>query len=567
MSDVAPPGGLLARAAIPTQPAGVPATVINLPPDLARAAAGSILHGTVGGHDASGHPLVETRYGALTLGTNLALATGSQVTLQLRSAGPQLQVSILQVDGRPVSVHGPPPPATPAVSVTAAAADPAPPPTRDVPASPIGARGPAPAAVTGLGESRDVLALGQPLRAVVQTAADPAGSAAAAGSEATPPLRPGAVVAVRILGVDGPAVTGGEPGKVAAGPASLASAGGTGPGPIAGRSAAPAGPIWSAAAVPAAAVKPTVPAIATNTPAPPPGGRPPSWPTGPAASAAGIPLAAVVVRSAIPGQTVLATAAGVLALEAQAPLPPGTRLEIELLAPAAATTPLASDRVGADFVRPWPALEEVLRALMDAAPVDRHGASLPPGIAQPGPRLASGTLFFLSALAAGDLSVWFDHKSLDRLTSIGRGDLVTALSRDFAHAGRQFEAGGGDWRFLTLPVVDGQKVWPVRFFLRRGRGQAKEAEDRAAATRFIVEVELSRIGDLQLDGLVRPRRFDLILRTRTPLPHHMRRDIAAIYESANEVGGTTGQIAFQANQAWRPMPPDMASTASDALLI
>jgi len=107
VSDVAPAGGLLAPAAVPTQPAGVPAKIINLPPDLARAAAGSILHGTVGGHDASGHPLVETRYGALTLGTNLALATGSQVTLQLRSAGPQLHVSILQVDSRPAFGPGP----------------------------------------------------------------------------------------------------------------------------------------------------------------------------------------------------------------------------------------------------------------------------------------------------------------------------------------------------------------------------------------------------------------------------------------------------------------------------
>jgi hypothetical protein len=80
--------------------------------------------------------------------------------------------------------------------------------------------------------------------------------------------------------------------------------------------------------------------------------------------------------------------------------------------------------------------------------------------------------------------VWFDQKSLDRLTSIGRGDLVTALSRDFAHAGRQFEAPGGDWRFLTMPLFDGQRVLPVRFFLRRGRGRGCRPQPVSPAARL-----------------------------------------------------------------------------------
>ena len=52
----------------------------------------------------------------------------------------------------------------------------------------------------------------------------------------------------------------------------------------------------------------------------------------------------------------------------------------------------------------------------------------------------------------------------------------------------------------------------------------------------------------------------------------MRRDIAAIYETANEAGGTSGQIAFQANRAWQPMTLepgalDRGSPAAGALVI
>lgn len=240
----------------------------------------------------------------------------------------------------------------------------------------------------------------------------------------------------------------------------------------------------------------------------------------------------------------------------------GARLEIERLTRPTARPDPTADGDGPGYPRHWSALEEALCALMEAAPIDRRDAAIPPGVPQPGPRLASGMLFFLSAIAAGELSAWFGKRPLETLTSLGRGDLVTGLSRDFAQAGRLFDAAGSEWRCLAMPLFDGDKVGPIHLFFRRGRG--KEAGGRHAATRFIVDLALARLGDLQLDGLVRPRRFDLILRTRAPLPHHMRRDIAAIYESANEAGGTSGQIAFQANATWQPMALDMGSPAADA---
>jgi len=304
-----------------------------------------------------------------------------------------------------------------------------------------------------------------------------------------------------------------------------------------------------------------------NLTAAPVGGLLAAAPKPSAAPTGGIVLAAMVLPASTPGQTLVTTPVGVLALNAQTPLPPGTRLEIELLTLPAPLSGGSSDGDGTGYLRQWSALEEALRALMEAAPIDRPGASVPPGVAQLGPRLASGMLFFLSAIAAGELSAWFGKKPLETLTSLGRGDLLTGITRDFAQAGRLFEAAGSDWRFVAMPLFDGEKVLPIRFFYRPGRGQGSEAEGQSSATRFIVEVELSRIGDLQLDGLVRPRRFDLILRTRAPLPHQMRRDIAAIYETANEAGGTSGQIAFQANQAWQPMPLDAGPAAADALVI
>ena len=62
----------------------------------------------------------------------------------------------------------------------------------------------------------------------------------------------------------------------------------------------------------------------------------------------------------------------------------------------------------------------------------------------------------------------------------------------------------------------------------------------ARANRFLIDLTLSRIGELQLDGLVRPRRFDLILRTHMPLPPEMRQEIGKLFQNSLETLGMTG---------------------------
>ena len=63
-------------------------------------------------------------------------------------------------------------------------------------------------------------------------------------------------------------------------------------------------------------------------------------------------------------------------------------------------------------------------------------------------------------------------------------------------------------------------------------GEEGEEGEVEGATRFVVELELSRLGPLQLDGLVRQSRFDLIVRTTSPLAAEMRRDILGIFDDS-----------------------------------
>ena len=77
----------------------------------------------------------------------------------------------------------------------------------------------------------------------------------------------------------------------------------------------------------------------------------------------------------------------------------------------------------------------------------------------------------------------------------------------------------------------------------------------------MLDVDNSRFGELQPDGLVRERRFDLILRSRQALPEALRHDIAGIFAQANGATGSAGQIGFQASSDWQALP--LAPNAPD----
>jgi len=105
VSNITPPGQAFGAAASQAAPVGVPGSIINPPPTVSGLAVGTILRGVVLSQDTRGHAVVRTDRGALLVTSALALPSGSQVALQIRAAGSQLLIAILQVDGHPV--HAP----------------------------------------------------------------------------------------------------------------------------------------------------------------------------------------------------------------------------------------------------------------------------------------------------------------------------------------------------------------------------------------------------------------------------------------------------------------------------
>jgi hypothetical protein len=276
----------------------------------------------------------------------------------------------------------------------------------------------------------------------------------------------------------------------------------------------------------------------------------------------------VVTATTNAGHPVLQTPIGTLTLEARAMLPVGSRVVFQLVLdslPRGATgQPFESEALPSSLARAWPEVEEAARVLHESTPPSAGGGPGALVIPQPGPRLASGLLFFFAALSGGDVNRWLGDRGTQALKDAGRGSLLARLGQDFGQLSRQVESGGGDWRLFLIPMLDGNQVQQIRFFERHGshkRGGRGDSQD-GESTHFILEVELARLGDMQLDGLVRKQRFDLMLRTHRPLPEAMRAKITEIFNEANDIAGYVGSIGFQASRKWRFMPVAAEALAS-----
>ncbi len=203
----------------------------------------------------------------------------------------------------------------------------------------------------------------------------------------------------------------------------------------------------------------------------------------------------------------------------------------------------------------WPALQETLDALTALGGMP-NAQAIRDSIPSPTPRLVPTALFFLAALRSGAVESWLGEGTLQSLRQAGKSALAERLTGDFGKISAQSkEPVSGEWRAISMPMMHDGEIGQMQFYIRR-QGQddtTEEKDDMRAAppTRFILNLHLSRMGDMQLDGLLRKKTFDLILRSADALPESMRRELMSSFAKGLKQAEMEGGISFQTRaQKW-----------------
>ncbi|MCH7865977.1 MAG: hypothetical protein IIC56_12275, partial [Proteobacteria bacterium] len=272
----------------------------------------------------------------------------------------------------------------------------------------------------------------------------------------------------------------------------------------------------------------------------------------------------VIGKAPLSGHPIVQIHGGELVIATRTPVPTGSTVTFEILGQAAPSPQAGVNAtLHAAASHPmlaggWPSLEEAVLALEEINPAVAQQlihAVLP----RPGGSLAANMLFFLVALTGGNLRGWIGDGPARILQKL-KPRLLTRLREDFGQIGRISEdPGTGEWRTLLIPLHNGAEIEQIRLFTRRADDNQDEQEKARKGTRFIVDLDLSRLGRVQLDGLVyqKEKHMDLIVRTENRLPDKMHEDIRNIFLEAGDVTGIKGGLSFQAAPPnfVEPIPP------------
>jgi hypothetical protein len=420
-----------------------------------------------------------------------------------------------------------------------------------------GTRGAAPSGSGAAGRAAAMGAVSVDVKPIVQGRI----LAAAAGAPG-PALPPGAIVELRIEGIEPPTET---PGPTPATGRQTEPA-------IRGAPAPPAPPITDApvptppanvttrsepprenparADMPARPTVPSasVPALEARPPAPDETNGGPLVETAAPTSPGEIPRRgdpgrhAGIILASHPGETIAETDIGRVAIPAELGAPRGTTIVFTVLREMA-SRPAATPRPNGT-----PPVQRELAAAVENALGAAARQAVAPFVSalQPAPERILAAILSFAAAARGEAA--------DPLTSLveklqTEGDAPAPLQEAAGELRAAAErTHPGPLQPVFVPMMDGSSVQPLTVFLPRDREALAREGDESA--RFAVDVELTRFGALQLDGLVGQRRLDLILRSRHSLPLELRQELALAFRDSVEASGFKGEMSFAVSSSF-----------------
>lgn len=259
----------------------------------------------------------------------------------------------------------------------------------------------------------------------------------------------------------------------------------------------------------------------------------------------------------------VATKVGVLAVDAKILLPPLTPVSLQItdIQPPGATLiekdPLPSFRTS------WTILAHALETLeqTDAAAAEAVKRILP----QAGNRLPALMMSYVQAAVQGQsFASWLGEANVAALRKTGtKGEnILRRLEKEFSASGKKATDGRTSWRGWDIPLLSGNVVEPVSLFLQQPPEES--AHSRSAGTagksgvRFVLDMNLTRLGRMQMEGLAyRDRRiFDLTLRHAEAMPDVFEPTVRSLFSRTLDALNYAGTLRVNRTDEFLDFRPE-----------
>ncbi|MDR3450514.1 MAG: hypothetical protein P4M15_12360 [Alphaproteobacteria bacterium] len=255
-------------------------------------------------------------------------------------------------------------------------------------------------------------------------------------------------------------------------------------------------------------------------------------------------IVATVTGTAPGGQLILKAGDVTLFIKAPVAAAPGTQLvlSVDALKPAPLLTLASNDPTN------FPSLPQIVTALAQADPqaLQQMLTRLP----QPNAQLPGTLMLLFGAFRQADPRGMLGDNAASTLMRMGKPELIAALARDLGGSGQVAQdAVVGEWRTYPIPLYSGQAFQALTLYVHDGakdrQGRQSGAAQAPGKIRFVIDMRLSKLGAMQLDGFVQPKKLDMILRSEHGLPEGLHQHLRGAYIKAMGAVGFAGSLNFQ----------------------
>ena len=255
-------------------------------------------------------------------------------------------------------------------------------------------------------------------------------------------------------------------------------------------------------------------------------------------------IVATVSGTGTDGQLILKAGDATLFVKAQISAPAGTSVIVsvnEVKNSSLVTLPPSEEPA-------FPSLPHVLAALEQVSPRVLQNVMLN-FLPRPTDALPGALLFLLSAFKQGNVRDWLGDNTVDILANAGKSDVVRRLSRELSDAGQPAQdAVVGEWRTYPIPLYAGQQFQSLTLYVHSDRDARKDKSQNTARDgkiRFVIDMRMSKLGAMQIDGFVQKKKLDMILRSENVLPEGLHMELRRGYIKALDAVGYMGTLNFQ----------------------
>lgn len=199
----------------------------------------------------------------------------------------------------------------------------------------------------------------------------------------------------------------------------------------------------------------------------------------------------------------------------------------------------------------WASISLALASMHSAASVAAIMSSRIPNMQNP-EQITSTMLFFLAAIKAPQPArTWVGPDVSARLKQLGAGKIVDRIDHDFTRIARLgADSPAGEWRPLLIPMQNGPDISAIPMLTKQIVEEDKsdknkkdgEQDIKIKATRFILELNFSQFGTMIIDGMLKEKRLDIILKAAKQIPFAVKMKLSRQYTDAIHNNGFDGEL-------------------------